>query len=210
MKKTSGILGALALVLAVLTAALVWMVKDRAPLLLGEPESAMEQAEAVMDRLCAGDYAGASAGMVGSPDLGADREPADQVGKLLWEAFLESLSYEFQGQPYAVDRGIGWDAQVTCLNFDSVTKNLGERCRVLLDRQVAQAEDVSQIYDEKNEYREEIVLAVLEEAVETALREDAETETRSLTVKLSCVDGQWLVVPDGELLHVFSWGTVGG
>ena len=210
MKKTSEVLGALALVLAVLTAALVWMAKDRAPLLLGQPEAAMEQAGTVMDRLCAGDYAGASAGMVGNPDLGADREPTDEVGKLLWQAFLESLSYEFQGQPYAVDRGIAWDAVVTCLDFDSVTENLGDRSRELLNQRVARAEDVREVYDEHHEYREDVVMEVLREAVETAIREDAETTALDMTVTLACVDGQWLVVPDGELLKVFSWGTVGG
>ena len=210
MKKTSGILGALALALAVLTAAMVWMAKDRPPLLLGQPEKAMEQAEAVMDRLCAGDYAGAAEGMVGRPDLGADREPADPAGTLLWKAFQESLRYEFQGQAYAVDQGLAWDAEVTCLNFDSVTENLGTRCRELLKDRVAKAEDMDQIYDENNEYREEVVLEVLREAVEAAIREDADTETRTVTLMLECVEGQWLVVPDGGLLNVFSWGTVGG
>ena len=170
----------------------------------------MEQAQDVMDRLCAGDYAGASAGMVGNPDLGADREPADDVGKLLWEAFLESLRYEFQGQPYAVDRGLAWDAEVSCLDFDSVTGNLGHRCRELLDQRVARAENVSEVYDENNEYREDVVMEVLREAVETAIREDGRTTVLPMTVKLACVDGRWLVVPDGELLKVFSWGTVGG
>ena len=210
MKKTSGIPGALALILAVLTAVWVWTAKDRAPLLLGRPEKAMEQAQTVMDRLCAGDYDGAAAGMVGQPRLGVDREPADSVGKLLWQAFLESLSYEFQGEPYAVDRGLAWDAEVSCLDFDAVTRNLGTRCRELLEQRVARAENMSQIYDENSEYREDVVLEVLRQAVEDALREDAETVTRTVTLKLECVDGRWLAVPDGELLNVFSWGTVGG
>ena len=210
MKKASRILGALALALAVLTAGAVIRMKQQPPLVLGQPRQAMEQARTVMDRLCGGDYAGAALGMAGNPDLGADREPADAVGKLLWEAFLESLECEFQGQPYATDYGLAWDAQVTCLDFDSVTEKLGSRSRELLDQRVARAEDVSEIYDEQHEYREEVVMEVLAQAAQAAVREDGRTVTRPLTVQLTCADGQWWVVPDGELLNVFSWGTVGG
>lgn len=50
----------------------------------------------MMDALCAGDYATAQSCIYGQPDLGAG-EPEDAVSKLLWDAFTDSLSYEFTG-----------------------------------------------------------------------------------------------------------------
>lgn len=88
----------------------------------------------------------------------------------------------------------------------SVTANLRERSQALLNQRVEEAEDVSEIYDENNEYRESVVMEALQEAVKAALQEDAETVTVSLTVNLKYQNGTWWVVVDNALLDAFSGG----
>lgn len=89
-----------------------------------------------------------------------------------------------------------------------MTVNLKERSQTLLEQRVAEAVDVSEIYDENNEYREDFVMAVLRSAVEDALKEDARKMTVELTVKLSYQDGSWWVVADEALLDAISGGIL--
>lgn len=94
------------------------------------------------------------------------------------------------------------------MDVTSVTVNLKERSQTLLEQRVAEAVDVSEIYDENNEYREDFVMAVLRSAVEDALKEDARKMTVELTVKLSYQDGSWWVVADEALLDAISGGIL--
>ena len=78
----------------------------------------------------------------------------------------------------------------------------------MLEERVAAAEDVSEIYDENNEYREELVMDVLYEAVEDALEEDARSMSMTVTVNLVFRDGKWWAVADEALLNAISGGIL--
>lgn len=181
---------------------------DSIPVLLAPVEEAEAQAQALMDAVAKGDYNAAEALILGNPKLGVDREAADTVGVMIWEAFVESYSYELVGESYATDSGIAQNVKVSYLNMDSVTANLRERSQVLLEERVAQAEDVDEIYDENNDYKEEFVMEVLKEAVEDALAEDAQMTGAEFTINLVYRDGNWLVVSDGTLMAAISGNIV--
>ena len=175
--------------------------------LLQVPAQAEKCCEEMMDALATGDFAGASARMYGQPDLGVHVSPADEAGKLVWEAFADSISYEIIGECYALDSGIYVDASVTALEIPSVTENLTKRAHALLTARVEGAEDMNTLYDEENNFREELVQQVLREALEQCLREDARTVTRNVTLKMIQRDGAWWVVPDQALLQTISGGV---
>ncbi len=179
---------------------------DREPQLLTPPSAAENAVVSMMEAVCAGDYAQASAQMLGNPSLGADREASDTVGVLIWDAFQKSLSYELVGECYTNGSGLAQDLTVTCLDISSVTENLRARSQALLEQRVEEAEVLSDIYDEKNEYREDFVMDVLYDAAEDALAEDGREKTVELTVKLTYSDGSWWVVLDSALLNAISGG----
>ena len=77
-----------------------------------------------------------------------------------------------------------------------------------LEQRVLDAVDVSEIYDENNEYREDFVMSVLKDAVADALEEDAKKMTVELTVNLSYQNGKWWVVADEALLDAISGGIL--
>ena len=133
---------------------------------------------------------------------------ADEVGVLIWEAFQSSISYELRGDCYTTEQGLAQDVSISCMDVTSVTVNLKERSQTLLEQRVAEAVDVSEIYDENNDYREDFVMAVLRDAVEDALEEDARMMTMELTVNLSYQDGKWWVVADEALLDAISGGIL--
>lgn len=199
------ILGALAAV-AGITIGLTCTEAD--PVLLNQPEAAREQVAAMMDLFCAGDYEAAGELMMGTPSFGTDRSAADEAGVVLWNAFVDSLSYELEGECYANDSGVAQDVVITFLVFDSVTVGLRERTQVLLQKYLDEADDVSEIYDTENNFREDVVMAALLEAMGDAIVEDAEYTTVRIAVELQYIDGQWWVIPNGELLTAISGGML--
>lgn len=181
---------------------------DAKPMLLTPPDEARNRVVALMDAVSEGDYQQASQSIYGTPDLGVNREAADEIGVMIWNAFEGSISYELLGDCYTTEQGLAQNVSVTCLDVTSVTVNLKERSQTLLEQRVSEAEDVSEIYDENNEYREDFVLAVLRDAVADALKEDAKQRNVELTVNLSYQDGQWWVIADEALLNAISGGIL--
>lgn len=178
------------------------------PVLLTPPDVARSKVIMLMNSVCDGNYEEASQAIYGTPDLGVDREATDEVGVLIWEAFEGSISFELLGDCYTTDQGLAQDIAVTCLDVTSVTEKLKERSQTLLKQRMEAASDVSEIYDENNEYREDFVMDVLHDAVLDALEEDAREMTVELTVNLSYQDGNWWVIADEALLNAISGGIL--
>lgn len=189
--------------------AAVWC-RDADPVLLDAPEEAAQQVVALMDAVCDGNFAEAQTMLYGSWDLGADREPADPVGRILWEAYVDSLDYELSGGPYATETGIAQNVKLIYLELPALTENLGSRSRALLQEAMASAEDVSQLYDEKNGYREELVMGILEEAARQAVEEDRRYTYQVIPLHLIFRDDRWWVAADPGLLGALGMAGQGG
>lgn len=178
------------------------------PVLLEPVEEAQHQASALMDAVSSGDYETAGTLILGNPQLGVDREPEEEVGTMIWEAFVASYTYELIGECYATDSGVAQDIRVTYLDLSSVTANLRQRSQALLEERIAAAEDIMDLYTEENEFREDFVMEALRDAVKDAIREDAKTVTVELTLNLVYQDGTWVVVSDEALMRAISGGIV--
>lgn len=178
------------------------------PVLLSPPDEAESRVCAFMDAVCAADYDQVSEFLSGNPSLGLDREAADEVGVLLWDAYTDSLSYSVVGECYATDDGLAQKVSMTGLDITSVTSVLKDRSQALLEKRVAETEDADDVYDENNEYREDFVMQVLYDAAAQALDEDAQEMTVEFTVNLVYQNDEWMVVVDSELLDAISGGIL--
>jgi hypothetical protein len=67
---------------------------------------------------------------------------------------------------------------------------------------------VTELYDEHNNYRKEMVMELLLQAAEECLREDACSVTVEVTVKLTYDQGQWWVIPEAELMRTITGGIL--
>ena len=181
---------------------------DADPILVQQPESAREQVEQLMSAVCEGDYVTASSLLYGSPDLGMERDAADRVGVLLWEAMEQSRSYTLSDEFYATNTGVALDVEMSCLDMASVTVNLRERSQTLLEQRMQEAEDPSEVYDENNEYREDFVMGVLYDAALEALEEDGKEISYSFTLNLTYENGNWWIMPEASLLEAISGGVL--
>ena len=179
---------------------------DAEPVLVEVPMTAREQALTMMEELCQGNYDAVSQVLYGQPNLGMDRDPADAVGLLVFQAYQQSLKYNLQRDCYVTDQGIAVDVSVAFLDVNSVTENLRQRTAVLLEERVNQTEDPSLIYAAGGEYREDFVMEVLYDAATQALTEDGKTLVVNLTLECVFENGQWWVVPTDELMKVIGCG----
>lgn len=204
----SGLFGFLGIALAAAGVYLALTNQNAGPVLKEQPESARVRVSTMLDALCDGDYAAVSDCLYGTPSLGMDREAADEVGRLFWNAMADSYTYEILGDFHATDSGVSMDVTITALDIDTVTVNLRERAQTLLEQRIQEAEDTSEIYDENNEYREDFVMDALFDAAQDALEQDAGTVTWNITLNLIYEDGQWWIMPENALLQAISGGIL--
>ena len=177
------------------------------PKMLFASDGAARCAEALMDRLCRGDYAGASACCLGNPAL--DPAPRTETEKQLWQAFSDSLEYTLVGSSYATAQGVAQDVTFRSLLLPGVTRNLRQRAETLLERRVAEAKTMAEVYEEDLSYREDFLQAVLNDAVKEAIEEDGCSLEQTLTLQLTCDRGRWQVMPDAAWMNAICGGIPG-
>ena len=199
--------GIMGLLLGALVLACCVFGRTMEPKMLFPSDGAARCAEALMDRLCRGDYAGASACCLGNPAL--DPAPRTETEKQLWQAFSDSLEYTLVGSSYATAQGVAQDVTFRSLLLPSVTRNLRQRAETLLARRVAEAKTMAEVYEENLSYREDFLQAVLNDAVKEAIEEDGCSLEQTLTLQLTCDRGRWQVMPDAALLNAVCGGIPG-
>ena len=178
------------------------------PIMLKRSDEVREQVSEMLDDVCCGDYTAAGQKMYGTPSFGPSRQASDEIGILMWDAFAESISYELVGECYPQDQYVAQNVRITCLDFASVTEELRPHFQQLLEQRIAQAETVSEIYDENNNYREDIVMELLQQAAQECLQEKGKLVTVEVAVKLVYERGQWWIVPEEELLATITGGIL--
>ena len=102
----SGLFLAIGLGLMGLALVLVMATPGATPVLLSPAQEAQEQVVSAMDALCQGDFPTVEQMLLGNPSLGVDREASDEVGAMIWDAFVKSLSYELVGDCHTTENGL--------------------------------------------------------------------------------------------------------
>lgn len=207
-KFISGIFAVAAAAAAVIAIVISFASLDSTPVLMEASEDALGTVDILMEAVSEGNYNEAGAVMYGMPDLGV-HEAADEVGQMVWDAFVSSISYELVGGFHATDSGLAQNVKITSLDMKGIAVNLGTYAEDLLTQRVEEAEDMSQVYDEENNYREDFVMSVLLDAAAMALEKDAEYIEQEITLNLVFKQGQWWVVPEQPLLSAISGGITG-
>jgi len=168
------------------------------------PQEAVACSDQFAQALNDGDLEAAAQLIYGQPDLGISTVPADPESAMVWEAFHGSISFAFTGKCYVSGSNLARNASVTTLDVERVLEKLPERTQSLMNQRIASATDMTEIYDEENHFREELVTQILHQALQQALTQDAGMVTREVTLKLVSQDGSWWVVPDQALLQALS------
>ena len=180
MKRTnvlSALFGVFFVLLLAATAVLAVSARNSSPVMAGALERAEVRTEALMDAICAGDYAAAEKLISGRPDLEIDRDPSNPLSLVLWEAYIERLSYEFRGDCYYDDYGVYRDVTVTLLDISAVMEQLQSRSAMILSGKAIANPEAA--YDGNGGYRQEFVMQALAEEA-AAQAEEAQAYADSL------------------------------
>lgn len=177
------------------------------PRMLLRPRSASQCAEQMLTKVCAGDYTGAADYLYGNPRLGDHQPRTDQVTQQIWDAFINSLHFELVGEVYATVSGVAQDVRIESLNIPSVTGGLKELAPEMLVQRAENAEDMSEIYTDNHEYRDDFTAVLLHDAAAQAIAA-GELNRQELTLNLIYSEGRWWVMPDQALLNAISGGIL--
>lgn len=182
-----------------------FLLSRNAPVRIRElPREAVSVSDAFAQSLNAGDLEAAAQLMYGQPDLGVSKSLEDPEPALIWEAFRSSIAAELD-EAWNVEQGcLVKTMRITSLDVSGVMGKFPERIQPLLDRKIASAENLEEIYDENNEFREALVEDILREALSQTLSQDAQPVTREVSLKLINRDGRWWVVPHQNLLQILT------
>ena len=178
-------------------------------IMIAAPKEAKVSAQSMLDAIAAGDYETASTYIYGQPSLGASQEPAEQIGQMLWDAYIDSFTYEFSGNCYASLSGVSLNVTVHALDLSSVGTKLSERMDTLMTKRLEQEGDISEIYDKNGNFQESLIQKLLLEAFQQALDQDAQITTQTFALNMTYQNGRWWVVLDQALLQAISGGVTG-
>lgn len=198
----------LGLILMITTTGVCLMSLDAEP--RGEvPQEAITCAAKTLLAIAEGDFATAAEQMYGQPDLGIGENLTGEA-EAIWEIFRQGITcWPISNDPsdyYVSGNGFAVEAEVSVPQIASITDSLTAHARELMNERIAAAEEMADIYDENNDFRQDVVAEVLEQAMALALAEEPEYQTFQTTLRLVREDGRWWAVPDDTLLKALSGG----
>lgn len=156
-----------------------------------EPEGISETTDAVMTCVCTGDWKALELLVSGNSALAPATGEEDSAENLIWNAYQKSLQwicteeFDIQG-PHVTQR-----VTVTCLDISAVTSLMAQILREPADSG-ANPENRAQY---------------LRATAEQALKSDAPTMQREITLTFVRENGRWQMIPDSALLALLSGFT---
>lgn len=186
-------------VAALLTAAVLYFAISSAsadPAVVKVPASAQEQTEALMSAFCEGRFDDVQPLLYGVSDLGIQPLPEGTPESLLWEAWVDSLSYEFTGDCYATPNGLARDVEVWGLDLQKTTQLIGAEAQLLARERIAALEGA--------ELPESFATQILYDSTARVLEQSREMGSWTVTIELEYKQGRWTIIPSAQLQALLS------
>lgn len=201
--------GILAAAGAAVTLMLALTARGRQTMMLKEDPRVMACAQNFLDKLCDMDLEGASAELLGAPELNMVSDQ-DGVKKILWDRYWGGLEAILEGKPYAQGSFLTVNARITYPDMDAVIRQMGELTQTRLRQRVDEAENVSEVYNTDGGYRQEVLDEVLVQAARTAAEQTTAVCEKSIALKLAYDGEDWKIIPGKELRSLLSGDLDGG
>lgn len=201
--------GILAAAGAAVTLMLALTARGRQTMMLKEDPRVMACAQNFLDKLCDMDLEGASAELLGAPELNMVSDQ-DGVKKILWDRYWGGLEAILEGKPYAQGSFLTVNARITYPDMDAVIRQMGELTQTRLRQRVDEAENVSEVYNTDGGYRQEVLDEVLVQAARTAAEQTTAVCEKSIALKLAYDGEDWKIVPGKDLRSLLSGDLDGG
>lgn len=232
LARAAGAAAAVLLVCAVLLAITQRSALPRSCSDTGDPQTAVTE---LFDALCGGRVSGSDAmpgGLVSDGDrvsggdapyvsrvsdcdvmfsgyssVGLGKKPGTETGRKLYDALLDSYEYSLIGAPKPDGARYLQTVEIRYFDIGATAEELNELSTANLTYCVHMM-SADEVYDENNEYREEIVMKALGDAIDTLLKDPEKyyvTERVDVAVEL---DGtEWKVAMTDDLRRILLGGA---
>lgn len=201
----------LALAAAAFTLYLCAYAQQAVPYVEDGPDGPTAALESFFSRLEEKSFPLAYAYLSNYASLGLENTPEDPAAARLWAAqqdvwnFSVEAGYEMDGVRLTKR------ASADCLDGRAVMELVGPMVQDKLAKAVEEARLLSEVYDENGDYREDLVRAALDAALDELLSDPSPyIYTRSLVIRMEYVDEKWLVAADTDLIAALTGGTAAG
>ena len=127
------------------------------PVILREPEKAKQCAEEFLQAINDGSLAEAADYLPDPSALGEVPVDADTVASLVWDTYRTRLDTKAISGLYTTADGLSMDMELTTLDVDKVVEQIGSLAVKRMQKRVAAASNMSELYGDDGQYRWELV-----------------------------------------------------
>lgn len=200
--------GATALVLGGFGIRLGLTAPGKSPVLLSIDQGAQDRCRDFAQCLRQGDFDSLSQTLLGTPQI-TQYSGEEALSKRIWQAYVSSMDCALEGTLYGTDQGLAQNITLEALDLEDLGARLEEKVPLLLEARMEKAQDIQELYDGGNGYRQEVIDQVLLQALDEVLSQKPQTRETALTLRLCRSRGQWLIQPEGDLIRFLS-GNIAG
>ena len=200
--------GAAALVLGGFGIRLGLTAPGKSPVLLKTDQGAQDRCRDFAQCLREEDFEGLSKTLLGTPQI-TRYDGEEALAARIWQAYVSSMDCTLEGELYGTDQGLAQNITLEALDLEDLGDRLEEKVPLLLEARMEEAQDIQELYDSRNGYRQEVIDQVLLQALDEVLSQNPQTRETTLTLRLCRSRGQWLIQPEGDLIRFLS-GNIAG
>lgn len=170
----------------------------------GDPKETVEKFYSSLEQ---GDYEAAYACLSDYTGLGLENEPADENGKLVYQALRESYSHTVMGEATVDKLSAFVPVRFRYLKVKDTEQSIQEEVNRILE-QVVKNSPHNRVYDANDKYLPEVTETVYSNALADVMENVSDFyTTEQFNVELVYKDGQWFIVTDPEMLNAIVGGT---
>ena len=170
----------------------------------GDPQ---ETVEGFFDNLIGGNYSEAYACLSDYSDLGLQNEPGTEEGRLIYDALRKSWSYTITEPCTQEKLKASQRLSLRYLDLNAVEEDAASRVDEILNG-IVQSRSMAEVYDENNNYRQEVTDEVYLTALSQTLEKASSFyKVSDFTVNLTYDGGKWLMATSPELISALLGGS---
>jgi len=139
--------------------------------------------------------------------VNTDMKQQSEVSQKLFDALCSSISVSLVGDCRIDGLNASQNVRVTFFDISSSAPQLNTIVKEQIDIMLAEVDVASELYDENNEYRQDVVMSVFDKAVAIMLENaDDYYITKEFTIELFHDESGWNIKPSDELLACMTGG----
>lgn len=191
----------------ILAAIAVSLIAAKLPFhLFGSSALAEKSVRQFMEAFGEGNVARMNACLMDNQQLEAKLPHSSHFSELVWDAYIDSISYAFSGEWYASDSGLCRDVSITMLDTPGALEQLIDRYQRQYGVEIVMDGEEKGISILRDGSSSDFFTEVSDSFVERVLSETQCRKTVTLTLELVYYRNQWKILLNDDVLNLLTGG----